>query len=92
MNVINTEGMKDLPTARWFMDRRHPDFAVKVKAEADEPLQPSLPPTMNISIGNNVNAGDIQELVRDMVREVFGSRARKGIDRTGGSSGVEESA
>jgi hypothetical protein len=74
MNVLNTEGVKDLTTMRWFLEHKHPDFGKKAEREVDEPLQP----TVNIAIGANVDAGIVQATVREIAREVFGSR-RQGL-------------
>jgi hypothetical protein len=76
MNVINTEGKKDLHTARWYAERRHPKFAAKARPETEEPLQP----TINVAIGANVDAGIIQTTIREIAREIFASRRGEGSD------------
>lgn len=77
MDLINTEGKKDLPTARWYLDRRHPKFAAKVRVDTEEKvLQPST--QVNIAIGNNIDAGTIAEAVRGVVTEVLAQRSLQG--------------
>jgi hypothetical protein len=73
-NVINTTGRSDLPTARWYFDRRHPKFASKVRADTTL-AQPS------IIISNNegdINVGILQTKSRDMDRDVWGDAEGEG--------------
>lgn len=73
MNTIN-ENLQDPKTARWFLDRRHPKFASKVRVETEEPLQPTTI-NNNVAIGtiNNINAREIADAIKEVAREVFGT-------------------
>lgn len=72
MNTINAN-LEDIPTARWFMDRRHSKFAAKVRVETDAPLQPTI--NQNLNVGNviNINSGEIAGALKEIAREVFGA-------------------
>lgn len=71
MNTINAS-LEDPKTARWFLDRRHPKFASKVRVETDEPLQSTI--NNNLSIGNiNINAGEVSAALREIARSVLGT-------------------
>jgi hypothetical protein len=71
MNTVNGN-MEDPQMARWFLDRRHPKFAAKVRVES-EILQPTI--NNNINVGNiiNINSGEVAEAIREMARYVFGA-------------------
>ena len=72
MNTVNIN-LDDPTMARWFMDRRHPKFASKVRTDTDAPLQPTI--SNSIDVGNiiNINAGEISAALRDIARQVFGA-------------------
>lgn len=84
MELINTRGKEDLATARWFMDRRHPKFAAKVRVETDEPLQP----TINVAVQVN-NDIAIQERARDIAVAILSKRRTEGKRESGGDEHLE---
>ena len=71
MNTINAN-LDDVATARWFLDRRHPKFATKVRAEPEEPLQPTINQNINIRNIDNAYTREITTALIEIAREVFG--------------------
>jgi len=78
MNTLNEEGVKDLATVRWFLERRHPRFAQKARVpDGTEVLQPQIN-NVNIATGIQIDTKEIIKALKEAAREVFGTD--EGVD------------
>jgi hypothetical protein len=69
MNTINAN-LDDPAMARWYMDRRHPKFATKVRVDTEAPLQPTI--NNSVDIGNIVNfsSEEIASALRELAQAI----------------------
>ena len=73
MNKFNIDGMNDLATVRWFLERNHPDFFPKGRVpDGTEVLQPQINNNVNVAVGVQIDAGEITQALKDVAREILG--------------------
>ncbi len=70
LNALNTKGPEDLPTIRWFLSKRHPDF--KSTQEKVDPT-PVVQPTVNVAgdaqIIQNVDTTKIENILARAIEQ-----------------------
>lgn len=90
MNTINEQGKDDLQTARWYMDRRHPDFANKIKVEGDQTLKPTTINNVAIITGT-LESAKIADAIKKLTESILLGREDEGVSDGGSGQGVEGS-
>ncbi len=69
VNGLTTMGPQDLPTIRWVLGKRHPDFQGVVEPEdGDEVLQPTMPSINATNVQINVNNKEVDNTLREIAR------------------------
>ncbi len=69
MNTINAN-LDDPAMARWYMDRRHPKFATKVRVDTEAPSQPTINSNADIGSMVNLNSEEIAAALRELAQAI----------------------
>lgn len=88
LNTLNEHGVGDLPTVRWYLSKRHPDFRPREKVDPSG-ARLAQQQSQNIVINQTIDASKIAEAVAGAVRAVLDEPRGEGSGDQRSGQGVE---